>query len=152
MIKLITIGKVKEKYNREAILEYKKRISKFTNLEIKILKEYTFDDIKKNLEKEEELILSNINRKDYIIVMAIDGIKFTSLALANKMSKINVDGYSDITFVIGSSHGLTDKIKKEANLLLSFSDLTFPHQMFQVMLLEQIYRSFKINNNESYHK
>ena len=152
MIKLITIGKIKEKYNREAILEYKKRISKFVDLEIKVLKEYTFGDIKKNLKKEEELILSNLDKKNYIIVLAIDGVKLTSLSLANKMNKINVDGYSDITFIIGSSHGLTETVKKKANLLLSFSDLTFPHQIFQVMLLEQIYRGFKINNNESYHK
>lgn len=148
MIKIICIGKIKEKYLKEAILEYKKRITKYTKLEIIELEDESKGNI---LELERDKIFKYITSKDYIITLEIDGKSFTSIELAKKMDSIFVN-YSNITFIIGGSYGLHDDVKRISNLLLSFSKLTFPHQLFRVMLLEQIYRTYKINNNETYHK
>lgn len=148
MIKIICVGKIKENYLREAILEYKKRLSKYTKLEIIELEDESKSNI---LELEKEKIMKYINPKDYIITLEIEGKELTSIELANKISNIFITN-SNITFIIGGSYGLHDEIKKLSNLSLSFSKLTFPHQLFRVMLLEQIYRVFKINNNETYHK
>lgn len=148
MIKIICVGKIKENYLREAILEYKKRLSKYTKLEIIELEDESKSNI---LELEKEKIMKYINPKDYIITLEIEGKELTSIELANKISNIFITN-SNITFIIGGSYGLHDEIKKISNLSLSFSKLTFPHQLFRVMLLEQIYRAFKINNNETYHK
>ena len=148
MIKIICVGKIKENYLREAILEYKKRLSKYTKLEIIELEDESKNNI---LELEKEKIIKYINSKDYIITLEIEGKELTSVELANKISNVFITN-PNITFIIGGSYGLHDEIKKISNLSLSFSKLTFPHQLFRVMLLEQIYRAFKINNNETYHK
>ena len=144
MIKIICVGKLKEQYLKDACLEYKKRITKYSNIEIIELKD-------SDISKEKDEILKYINKKDYIITLQIEGTMISSLELSSKLDSI-YNNYSDITFIIGGSDGLHDEIKKLSNYPLSFSKLTFPHQLFRVMLLEQIYRSFKIMNNETYHK
>lgn len=144
MIKIICCGKLKESYFIDAVKEYQKRIGKYHKLEIIEVKDST-------IEEERNLILKHINKKDYIITLEILGNKLNSEELANKIDKTLLE-YSTITFIIGGSYGLHDDIKKISDFALSFSDFTFPHQMFRVMLLEQIYRSFKILNHETYHK
>lgn len=147
MIKIICIGKIKEKFYKEAIEEYKKRILKYTKLEIIELQDYNYN----SLEKEKEEIKKHINKKDYIITLEIEGNEIDSKQLSKKIETIQNE-YPNITFIIGGSYGLHNDIKKESNYKLSFSKLTFPHQLFRIILLEQIYRSYKIKNNESYHK
>ena len=151
MIKIICVGKIKEKFLKEAIEEYKKRLTKYTKLEI--IEVSDIDNPSKNivLEKEKELIQKHIDIKDYVITLEIEGNMLSSEDLAHKIDKI-YNTHSNITFIIGGSYGLHDDIKNKSNYKLSFSRLTFPHQLFRVNLLEQIYRSYKINNNESYHK
>ena len=143
MIKIICVGKLKEKYLVNACLEYTKRISKYTKIEIIELKD---SDIK----EERDNILKYIN-KEFIITLEIEGNMLDSPTLAHKIDNIFLTN-PNITFIIGGSDGLHEDIKKLSNYKLSFSKLTFPHQLFRVMLLEQIYRSFKILNNEAYHK
>ena len=151
MIKIICVGKIKETYLKEAIKEYEKRLSKYTKL--KIIEVNDFDNNSKEiiLSKEKDEILKHIEPKDYIITLEIEGNMLSSLEFANKIDNIFITN-SNITFIIGGSYGLDDEIKRLSNYKLSFSKLTFPHQLFRVNLLEQIYRSFKINNNEAYHK
>lgn len=151
MIKIICVGKIKEKYLRDAVSEYQKRISKYTKLEIIELNDFSDKNTQIVLNKEKQEIERYINKNDYIISLDIKGNMLSSEALSTKIDKIFITN-SNITFIIGGSYGLHDDIKKMSNELLSFSYLTFPHQLFRVMLLEQIYRSFKIQNNESYHK
>ncbi len=144
MIKIICVGKVKEKYLRDMIDDYIKRISKYHKIEI-------IELIDSNINKEKEELLKVINTKDYNIVMDIDGNNLSSIEFAEKIDKTFLIN-SNITFIIGGSDGVSQEIKKLANYRLSFSRLTFPHQLFRCILLEQIYRAFKILNNESYHK
>lgn len=151
MIKIICIGKIKEKYLDDGIKEYLKRLSKFTKVEIIELQDYDFDNKQIVLDKEKDLIMKNINLKDYIITMEINGNELTSEEFAKKIDNIYLTN-SNIIFIIGGSYGLHDDIKKLSNYKLSFSKMTFPHQLFRLVLLEQIYRAYKINNNESYHK
>lgn len=151
MIKIICVGKIKEQFFKEAILEYEKRISKYTDIEIIEVIDEGLSDMKTAIKRESEKILKYINNKDYIITLEIEGKELSSVELAKKIDTI-YNNYSNITFIIGGSYGLDDTIKKLANFHLSFSKLTFPHQLFRIVLLEQIYRSFKINNNETYHK
>ena len=151
MIKLITVGKIKEKYLKDAILEYTKRISKYTKLEIIELQDYDYDNKQIVLEKEKENIIKHINSRDYVITMQIEGKNISSEDFADKIDKVFVTN-PNIVFIIGGSYGLHDDIKKISNFSLSFSRMTFPHQLFRVLLLEQIYRAYKIINNESYHK
>ena len=151
MIKIICVGKIKEKYLKEAIEEYKKRLSKYTKLEIIEVSDVDNQNIDIILLKEKELIEKYIDYKDFVITLEIEGNMLTSEEFAKKIDNIfNVN--STITFIIGGSYGLHSDIKSRSNYKLSFSKLTFPHQLFRVNLLEQIYRTFKINNNESYHK
>lgn len=150
MIKIICIGKIKEKYLVEAINEYLKRLSKYTKIEITELSDSAFD-IKKTLEVEKDLILKHIKKDDYNILLDINGNELNSLDFANKLDKIRQIN-SNINFIIGGSNGVHEEIKKISSERISFSKLTFPHQLFRVILLEQIYRSFKILNNEEYHK
>lgn len=150
MIKIICSGKIKENYLKDAIVEYSKRISKYDKLEIIELPDYDYD-LKKTLQKEKENILKNINLKDYNILLDLTGKSYNSLELADKLDKIRITN-SNITFIIGGSYGVDEEIKKIVNERISFSDLTFPHQLFRVILLEQIYRCFKIINHEEYHK
>lgn len=144
MIKIICVGKVKEKYLRDMIDDYAKRISKYHKIEIIELTD-------SNINKEKEELLRVINTKDYNIVMDIDGNNLSSREFAEKIDKTFLIN-SNITFIIGGSDGVSPEIKELANYRLSFSKLTFPHQLFRGILLEQIYRAFKILNNESYHK
>ena len=150
MIKIITVGKIKEKYYTDAVNEYLKRLSKYTKINLIEVKDEDFD-ITKTLLKEKESIMKYIDDKDYVITMEIEGEELDSVSLSKKLDDIQ-NNNSNITFVIGGSYGLHEDIKKRSNYKLSFSRLTFPHQLFRVILLEQIYRSFKILNNESYHK
>lgn len=151
MIKIITVGKLKEKYLIDAVEEYKKRLSKYTKIEIIEVKDESSYEEDKNKEKEAENIIKYIGDKDFIITLEIDGKEVSSVEFASKIENIfNIN--SNITFIIGGSYGLSNRIKELSNYKLSFSKMTFPHQLFRVILLEQIYRAFKINNNESYHK
>lgn len=151
MIKIIAIGSIKEKYLKDAIAEYLKRLQKYTSLEIIELKDESFDDIDKTLNKEAEKIKKHISEKDYIITLEIEGKQLDSVEFSKKLENIQLET-SNITFIIGGSYGLSTEIKEMSNYHLSISKMTFPHQLFRVILLEQIYRAFKIKNNESYHK
>ncbi len=151
MIKIICVGKIKEEYLNKGINEYKKRISKYHNIEIYELQDEGLLDKQTTLKKEKEKILKIINPKDYLIILDIDGKELNSIQLAKKIDEIFITN-SNIAFIIGGSYGIDDSIKDLADLKLSFSKLTFPHQLFRIILLEQIYRAFKINNNEEYHK
>lgn len=157
-IRIICIGKLKEKYWQDASNEYIKRLKPFCNIEIVELKEYkiTKNPSPKDEEivkiKEGEAILSKIKDGDYVISLEILGKQISSEMMAEKLIGITNQGYSDFDFVIGGSLGLSDEVSKRANFKLSFSLMTFPHQMMRIILLEQIYRSFMINKGTSYHK
>ncbi len=150
MIKIICVGKIKEIYLKSAIDEYSKRLSKYTKFEIIELPDFDYD-IKKTLETERDYILKNIKSSDYNILLDLNGKELTSFEFAKNLDKIRQIN-SNINFIIGGSYGVHDDIKNIVNERISFSKLTFPHQLFRVILLEQIYRSFKIINNEEYHK
>ena len=150
MIRIICVGKIKENYFKEAILEYKKRLSKYTKIEIIEISDFDLD-IKSTIKKEGELILKLIRDSDYNIVMDINGKEYDSVSLSKKIDEV-ILSKSTITFIIGGSYGVYELVKEKCDLKLSFSKLTFPHQLFRIILLEQIYRSFKILNNEEYHK
>ena len=149
MIKIICLGSIKEEFFKEAIKEYQKRLSKYTKLQIIELK----DESDKNnpLQKEKENIIKHINDKDNVIILDIKGKEVTSEEFAYFINN-ELTNYSNMTFIIGSSNGLDEEIKKLTTKKISFSHLTFPHQLFRIILLEQIYRGFKILNNEKYHK
>lgn len=151
MIKIICIGKVKESFYRDAIEEYIKRLSKYEEVKIIELADYGLLDEKSMIKKESTEVENNLNNKDYNIVLDINGKELDSIEFANKINEVH-NTYSNITFIIGGSSGLTEELKNKCNYKLSFSKMTFPHQLFRVVLLEQIYRAYKINNNESYHK
>lgn len=145
MIKIICLGKLKENYLKEMVLDYTKRIRKYHKIEIIELKD------EEGLDVEAKNILKHIDAKDYVITLEIKGKNLDSLELAEVIRNTFIN-YSTIVFVIGSSMGLSNEVSLRSNLRLSFSSLTFPHGLFRGMLLEQIYRAFKINNNENYHK
>lgn len=145
MIKIICLGKIKEEYLNKLIEDYKKRISRYHKIEIIECNDSN------DLEKEAVDILKHINTQDYVIALDIEGECLDSIAFAKKIDTIFLE-HGTITFVIGSSYGLSPEVKKRANYRLSFSKMTFPHGLFRGILLEQIYRSFKIRNNETYHK
>lgn len=145
MIKIICVGKIKEKYLTDLINDYKTRITKYQKIEIIELKD-------NNIESESNEILNHLNNKDYNILMDIHGKKINSVDLSNLIDSKFTTGYNTITFIIGGSNGVNELVKENVQMLLSFSDMTFPHGIFRGILLEQIYRSFKILNNESYHK
>lgn len=144
MIKVICIGKLKEKYLIEGVNDYLTRIKKYHKVELIELPD-------SNIEQEATEILKHISNKEYVISLAINGQQLSSLELANKIDKIFITN-SNITFIIGGSNGIKEEILNKSNYLLSFSKLTYPHGLFRIILLEQIYRSFKILNNETYHK
>ena len=145
MIKIICVGKIKEKYLTDLIEDYKKRITKYHKIEIIELND------ENNLSKEKLNISKQLKSTDYIIALDINGITLDSESFAKKLDNLFINN-SNIVFIIGSSLGLDEKILQRANMLLSFSRFTFPHGLFRGILLEQIYRSFKIINNETYHK
>lgn len=145
MIRIIALGKIKEDYLKNAIADYEKRISKYHKIEVIELK----DD--EDIFKEEAQILKYIDNHNYNIALDIQGTKVSSPDLAMLINH-TFNHYGTINFIIGSSNGLTDKVKSLVHLRMSFGDITMPHGLFRVVLLEQIYRAFKINNHESYHK
>lgn len=151
MIKVICVGKIKEKFFSDAIKEYEKRLSKYTKFQIIEVPDEADKSKDVSMKKESESIFKYIADKDYVITMEIDGKELSSVELANKIDSIFQNNFN-ITFIIGGSNGLDKSVKLRSNYALSFSKLTFPHQLFRIILLEQIYRSFKIINNESYHK
>ncbi len=144
MIKILCVGKIKEQYLADLINDYQKRINKYHKLEITEIKDEC-------IEKEETSLLKLIKPTDYVISLCIEGNTYSSLEFASLLDN-TFQTNSNIAFVIGGSDGLGEQVKKRSNLKLSFSKLTFPHGLFRGILLEQIYRAFKINNNETYHK
>lgn len=157
-ITVVCVGKIKEKYFTMGIDEYSKRLSRYCKLEIiQVPDEKTPDNASEAEElmikkKEGERILKNIKDNAYVIALAIEGKMLTSEELADKIDKLGVGGDSHIVFVIGGSLGLDDEVLKRADYKLSFSKMTFPHQMMRMVLLEQIYRGYRIMNGEPYHK
>lgn len=145
MIKILCVGKIKEAYLQELINDYLKRISKYHKIEMMEVK----DNV--NYDKEIKGLLEKINPKEYNIALDIKGEEVTSVAFSQKIENILMEN-SNITFIIGGSLGLNDEVKALVNERISFSSLTFPHGLFRGILLEQIYRAFKIMNNETYHK
>ena len=156
-VTLIAIGRLKEKYLSDAVKEYSKRLSGYCKLDIIELEPIRLSDkpsateIKNTLEKEAELIIKKIPQNSEVITLCVEGKGMTSPEFAKKL-KLCEDMGKSITFIIGSSYGLSEKIKALSSLRLSLSEMTFPHQLFRVMLLEQIYRAFKINEGSAYHK
>ncbi|MGT2911979.1 23S rRNA (pseudouridine(1915)-N(3))-methyltransferase RlmH [Streptococcus cameli] len=157
-IKVITVGKLKEKYLKDGIAEYSKRLSRFTKLEmVELPDEKTPDNAsdvenQRILEKEGNRILSKISDREFVIVLAIEGEQFPSETFSKIIEETTIKGYSDIVFVIGGSLGLSPDVKKRANRLMSFGKLTLPHQLMKLVLMEQIYRSFMILQGSPYHK
>jgi 23S rRNA (pseudouridine1915-N3)-methyltransferase len=157
-ITICCVGKIKEKFYSQAIEEYSKRLSKYCKLEIKeVADEKTPDSASDTVnrmikEKEGDRLLSFIKDDSYVIALAIDGKMLDSVELSEKIDNLMLSGKSDIVFVIGGSLGLDKRVLDRADYKLSFSKMTFPHQLMRVILLEQIYRSFRIMKNEPYHK
>ncbi len=157
-IRLITVGKIKEKYTQEGIKEYSKRLSRYCSLEIieiddekapENLSEKEMDLVK---QKEGERILAKIPQNSFVIALVIEGKQLSSEELAEKIDNLMIDGISDISFIIGGSLGLSNEVTSRSNFKLSFSKMTFPHQLMRMILLEQIYRAWRIIKNEPYHK
>ncbi len=157
-IEIICVGKLKEKFWTEACNEYVKRLSRFCHLHITELKDEAVNErasnaqIEQSLEKEAQRIAACLLPRDYVISLCVEGKMLDSEKLAEKLSDIQHMGSGRLVFIIGGSHGLSDTIKKRSDFKLSFSPMTFPHQLMRVVLLEQVYRAFKINAGESYHK
>lgn len=157
-ITILAVGKVKERYFRDGIAEYLKRLSKYAKMEvIEVSDEKTPDHASEKEEflikqKEGERLIKAMKDDAYTIVLAIDGKKLDSISLAEKIQKLGISGMSHIQFVIGGSLGLSDEVLTKADMKLSFSDLTFPHQLMRLILCEQIYRSYRIIHKEPYHK
>lgn len=157
-ISVIAVGKLKEKYLKQAIEEYSKRLSRYCKLDIiELSDEKTPDNASEKEEeqirdKEGKLILSKIKDNAYVVAMDLKGKELSSEEFAKFISNCGVMGNSNIVLVIGGSLGLSNEVIKRSNYKLCFSKMTFPHQLFRVMLLEQVYRGFRINNNEPYHK
>ena len=157
-IRIIAVGKLKEAYFSDAAAEYSKRIGRFTKVETVQIPDRRIPDRasvaqeRQVLEQEGEDILAKIAPQDYVVALCVEGKKLDSPAFAEKLSALALSGKSTVTFVIGGSLGLSDTVKRRADLRLSFSDMTFPHQLMRVILLEQVYRAVKILANETYHK
>ena len=157
-ISIICVGKIKEKFYRMALDEYSKRLSRYCKLEIlEVADEKTPDnasdhEVELIKDKEGERILKNIRRDATVIALAIDGKMLSSEQLADKIRQLGVMGESHIQFIIGGSLGRSDRVLEAADMLLSFSKMTFPHQLMRVILLEQVYRSYRIIQGEPYHK
>ena len=157
-ITLVTVGKIKERYFEDAIKEYSKRLGRYCRLDIiQVQDEKTPDGAGEAMErqikdKEGQRILSNIKDGAYVIALAIEGRMLSSEELASRLQKLGVDGISHIAFVIGGSLGLSEEVMRRADFALSFSKITFPNQMRRVVLLEQVYRSYRIMAGEPYHK
>lgn len=156
-INIICVGKLKENYLKEASLEYSKRLSKYCNLNIieisdeKLPNKINNSIISEIKEKECNKILNNIKKDSYTIALDLKGKQYKSEEFSNKIENITVNGFSTINFIIGGTLGLTEELLKKSNELICFSKMTFPHQLIRVFLLEQLFRGFKISNNETYH-
>ena len=156
-INIVVVGSIKEKFYRDAIDEYAKRLSRYTKLSITEVKDEktpanaSASEEDKIKQTEAERILSKLNN-NYVVALAIDGKKYTSESFAKRMENYDILSKGNLTFVIGGSLGLHESVLKRADERLSFSDMTFPHQLMRVILLEQIYRAYRIRNNEPYHK
>ena len=156
-IRVVCVGKLKEKYWQDALQEYSKRLGAYCDLEIVELRESRLTETGAAAEERVKLeegrdILGRLEPGEYVIALEVQGKRMSSEDLAEKIDALGIAGRSDIAFVIGGSLGLSSEVSQRADLRLSFSDMTFPHQMMRVILLEQIYRSFKINRGETYHK
>ena len=157
-IKIVTVGKLKEKYLKDGIAEYTKRISRFAKLEmIELTDEKTPDraselENQKILETEGERILSKVGERDFVVVLAIEGKTLSSEEFSKQLEQASIKGYSTLTFIIGGSLGLAPVVKNRANLSVSFGRLTLPHQLMRLVLVEQIYRAFTIQQGSPYHK
>lgn len=157
-ITILCVGKIKEKFYRDAIAEYSKRLSRYCKLEIvEVADEKTPDhasehEIELIKEKEGLRLLSALKPDAYVVCLAIDGKELDSVTLSEKIQRLGISGNSHICFVIGGSLGIANTVLQKADLLLSFSKMTFPHQLMRVILLEQLYRAYRISNNEPYHK
>lgn len=157
-INIVCVGKIKEKYLKLGIDEFKKRLSKYCKLEIielddeKAPENLSDKEMEMIKDKEGKKILAKIKDNSYVIALAIDGKNLSSEELADTINKLGIRGVSNITFVIGGSLGLSDEVLSRADYKLSFSKMTFPHQLMRLILLEQVYRSYRINNGEPYHK
>lgn len=157
-IKVVTVGKLKEKYLKDGIAEYSKRISRFAKLEmIELADEKTPDkasesENQKILEIEGQRILSKVGDRDFVIVLVIEGKTLSSEEFSKQLEEASIKGFSTLTFIIGGSLGLTQDVKKRANLSVSFGRLTLPHQLMRLVLVEQIYRAFTIQQGSPYHK
>lgn len=157
-IKIVTVGKLKEKYLKDGIAEYTKRISRFTKLEmIELADEKTPDkaselENQKILETEGARILSKVGERDFVVVLAIEGKTFSSEDFSKQLEQASIKGYSTLTFIIGGSLGLAPIVKNRANLSVNFGRLTLPHQLMRLVLVEQIYRAFTIQQGSPYHK
>ena len=157
-ITVICVGKSNEKFYTDAVKEYAKRLSRYCKLDIiEVADEKTVENASENVDlmikrKEGDRILKNVPDDSYVIAMAIEGKMMTSVELSEKINDLAISGRSSITFIIGGSLGLATEVMSRADYKLSFSKMTFPHMLFRVMLLEQIYRSFRIINHEPYHK
>ena len=154
-IKIIALGKIKEKFLKDGIEEFMKRLTPYAQVEIvEILPVEIRDEylVQRALEQEAEKILANIKSESYVITMEIQGKQLSSEEFAQKINDITNSGISELVFVIGSSYGISQKVSQRADFKLSFSKMTFLHQFARLMLVEQIYRAFKILKNETYHK
>ena len=152
---IIAVGSLKEKYFREAADEYKKRIGNVTEIEIKEEKlpaSPSYSQISAALEKEAERILEAIPKRSFVVPMCIEGKQMSSEEFSAALDNAALSGRSSVTFIIGSSHGLSDKVKRSADLKLSMSKMTFPHKLARVMLYEAVYRAFEISSGSKYHK
>lgn len=156
-INIVCVGKIKENYLKDAIAEYSKRLSKYCILNFieiqdeKLPLKINNSTINETKNKESAKILDHIKKDSYVMVLDLKGKECSSEEFAEKIEKIKVQGFSSITFVIGGTLGLNDDVKNVANELIGFSKMTFPHQLIRVFLLEQLFRAFKISNNETYH-
>ncbi|MCR5216382.1 MAG: 23S rRNA (pseudouridine(1915)-N(3))-methyltransferase RlmH [Lachnospiraceae bacterium] len=157
-ITFICVGKIKEAFYRDAIKEYEKRLSKYTKFEIiEVADEKTPENasdvvVSQILEKEGERILSKVRERSFVTVLAIHGTMMDSVKFSRYIEEHSMTSGGDLTFIIGGSLGTSPKVNQRADALLSFSPMTFPHQLMRVVLLEQIYRAYRISNNEPYHK
>ena len=157
-IRILTVGKIKEKYLNDGIAEYAKRLGRYCKLTFcQVPDEKTPDKASDALNEqikatEAERLMKHIRDQDYVIALAIDGKMLDSVQLSQKIGQLGVEGKSSIAFVIGGSLGLGDQVLRRADFKLSFSKMTFPHQLMKLILVEQVYRAFKIMNNQTYHK
>ena len=157
-INIICVGKLKEKYLQDALAEYSKRLSKYCNLNIIELPDEKLPNnlndslIKQIKSKESNNILSHIEKGSYVLALDLKGKQYSSEEFSQKFTNISLNSSSNITFVIGGTLGLDENVLKNSNELICFSKMTFPHQLIRIFLLEQIFRAFKISNNETYHR